>query len=293
MRRNRSDIPLQADAASRVLPWLVAVMAYLAVLALAGAFVVAGAVQEWSAGVRGTLTVQIPPAPEGDTMTDKHVEQARLILQDTAGVVRIRVLEREEIAQLIRPWLPGADASQIALPRLIDVGQSGDAAIDLARLRARLTAAVPGATIEDHQKWMSGLLRLGNSIMVLALAIPALTLAATVLTVVFAVHTGLNIHRDVTEILHLIGARDRYIARQFERNAMWMGFRGGLIGTVAALATILLIGQLAGRIEAFDLPVPEFSVWQWLCLALLPVAAALVARFSARATVLRSLAKMA
>lgn len=293
MRRQRSDIPLETDAASRVLPWLIAVMVYLAVLALAGAFVVAGAVQEWSAGVRGTLTVQVPPAPQGDAMTDKLVDQAVLILKDTKGVARVRAMSKTEVVRLIRPWLPGGGTADIALPRLIDVGLSSDANIDLDKLRARLEKAVPGATIEDHQKWMSGLLRLGNSILVLALVVPALMVLATVLTVVFAVHTGLNIHRDVTEILHLIGARDRYVARQFERHAMWMGLKGGLIGTGLALATIVLVGQLAGRIEAFDLPVPEFPVWQWVCLALLPVVAALVARISARVTVLRSLAKMA
>lgn len=293
MRRNRADIPLDADAASRVLPWLVAVMVYLAVLALAGAFVVAGTVQEWSAGVRGTLTVQIPPAPQGDAMTEKHVDQAKLILRDTKGVLRVRALEKAEIARLIRPWLPGGATSDIALPRLIDVGLAGDADIDLAKLQARLAATIPGVTIEDHQKWMSGLLRLGTSILILALAVPALMLAATVLTVVFAVHTGMNIHRDVTELLHLIGARDAYVARQFERNAMWMGFKGGLVGTALALVTIVGMGQLAGRVEAFDLPVPEFRIWQWICLLLLPFAAALVARYAARVTVLRTLARIA
>lgn len=293
MRRTRSDIPLETGPASRVLPWLIAVMVFLAVLALAGAFIVAGTVETWSSGVRGTLTVQIPPAPEGDDMTEKHVDQAKLILRDTPGVIRIRAMEKAEIARLIRPWLPGGSGGDLALPRLIDVGLAPSAEIDLDKLQARLSAAVPGATVEDHRKWMSGLLRLGSSIAVLALAIPALMLLATVLTVVFAVHTGLNIHRDVTEILHLIGARDRYIARQFELNAMRMGFKGGVIGTVVAIAVILGVGQIVGRIEAFDLPVPEFSWWQWLCFLMLPVAAAGVARIAARVTVLRTLAKIA
>ena len=37
-------------------------------------------------------------------------------------------------------------------------------------------------------------------------------------------------NRPVIEVLHFIGARDRYIAGQFQRHFLWLGLKGGAIG---------------------------------------------------------------
>jgi cell division transport system permease protein len=98
-------------------------------------------------------------------------------------------------------------------------------------------------------------------------------------------------------VLHLIGARDRYIARQFARQALDLGLRGGLVGLLLTVATLIGIGHAGAATQLFGehvrlLPALELAPWHWLVLALLPVAAALIANLTARLTVLRALRRM-
>ena len=62
MFARRSDLPLDKDALSRFLPWLIAFMVFLAVMAMAGVLVLNTVAARWDRGVSGTLTVQIIPA---------------------------------------------------------------------------------------------------------------------------------------------------------------------------------------------------------------------------------------
>ena len=104
--------------------------------------------------------------------------------------------------------------------------------------------------------------------------------------------TGLSIHRPVIEILHLIGARDSYIAAQFQRHAMRLGLRGGIIGLLLAAATIVPLGLLLHRLESAILPTYTLSTPEWVILGLLPVVTALAAMITARFAVLGTLAKL-
>jgi len=43
-------------------------------------------------------------------------------------------------------------------------------------------------------------------------------------------------NRPVIEVLHLIGAKDNFIAAHFQKHFLQLGFQGGLIGGGAAIA---------------------------------------------------------
>jgi len=291
-----SDLALQRDASSRLLPWLIAFMVWLAAIALAGAMVLSTAGAKWRSGLAGTLTVQIVPVGgEGPEALDERTRAALSLLRATAGVERAEALPEEHVLKLLEPWIgKGAFAGELGLPlpRLIDVRVAEGAALDTAALGARLAASVPGAALDDHGVWLDRLLALAGAVEGVAYAVLALIGLAAVATVVFTTRTGLVIHQDEIELLHLIGAQDSYVARQFERHALGIGLRGGLAGLGLAVATLLLIGTLAGRIETGLLPPLSLSVVQWAGLAGLAIAAALISVMTARFTVMRALARM-
>lgn len=294
MSRHHSDIPLRRDGAGRFLPWSIAFMVYLAVLSLAAAMLFDTAVSRWSAGFSGTLTVQIPVAAKAmGRASDARLKRAVGVLEATSGVSRVRVLARREIVALIAPWL-GADtiSDGLPLPRLIDVTMRETDSVDLAALRARLRKVAPGATVDDHREWLAGLITFVRSIEVVAAGIVALTAVITALTVIFAARAGLAVHAHIIELLHLIGARDSYIARQFQRHALALGLWGGLLGLALAGITLLGLAAFARAVESVLLPALTLSLAQWLTLAALPFAAAAIAMVTARLTVLRSLARM-
>jgi cell division transport system permease protein len=296
MWRQRLDIPLNRDSSVRFLPWIIALMVYLAGLALAGTLMLQGALQRWDRSLQGTLTVELPPLDEGKG--DGGMAAALLLLRATAGVVAAEPLSRQQTARLIEPWLGTALApEELALPRLIDLRIDPQSPPDLARLKTRLAAAAPGAMLDDHRLWLDRLATLVLSIEATALAIVVLIGAAAVLTVVFTTRAGLAVHHAVIEVLHLIGARDGYIARQFEQQARALGLRGGIGGLALTLATLIAIGRASAATALFGehvrlLPALELELWHWLVLAALPFAAALIAMLTARVTVLRALRRM-
>ncbi len=294
MFSRRSDLPLDRDSLSRFLPWLIAFMVYLASLAMAGVMVLNSTAERWDKGMNSTLTVQIPPAPSKDTASNsKRVGMALSILRSTPGVVQAKEIDENTIMTLLEPWLGNsAVGADLPLPRLIDVEINTGLEIDMDALSRRLTTAVPGAAVDDHRVWLERMINLIRSVEMLAGAVLALIALATVGTVVFTTRTGLAIHQEAIEVLHLIGARDIYVARQFAGRALALGLRGGAIGLALAIPSLFGIGKLARRMDAGVLPDFTMSMGNWAVVALLPLVVALIAMFTARQTVLRNLSKM-
>ena len=295
MLAHRSDLPLDRDALSRFLPWLIAFMVYLACLALAGMLTLGAVAERWDAGVSGTLTVQIIPSesPTAAPKEARRIEAALEILRTTPGIAGAEVIGEGRIMALLEPWLGSIGGSgDLPLPRLIDVELKAGAEVDTAALSKRLRQAVPGATVDDHGVWLDKLVRLLRAVEILASLVLLLIGSATVGTVVFTTRTGLAIHQEAIEVLHLIGAQDSYVAKQFATRALILGLRGGIIGLVLAVPTLMGIGALAARMEAGLLPDFTLTPAHWAAMVCLPLAVALIAMLTARLTVMKSLAEM-
>ncbi len=290
----RTDLPLDRDPSGRFLPWLIALMVYLAALALVCAMAMAKMVERWDSGLSGSITVQIPP-PETSVPGAQEAVVANAIemLLDTQGVRSAEALEPDEIATLLEPWLgAGATYGELPLPTLISVGVDPAAAPDYRDLARRLARAAPGALLDDHQSWLGQLLDLARTIELVAALIVFLVGASAVAMVVFATRMGLAIHGRVIELLHLIGALDAYVAREFEIHALKLALRGGAFGLLLAIATVALIARLFERLESTLLPELTLSPIEWAALAALPLAISVVAMLTARFTVLGNLGRM-
>ncbi|CAA7616414.1 ABC transporter permease [Magnetospirillum sp. UT-4] len=291
----RSELPLKGDATSKFLPWLVALMVYLSAVAVAAVFVLNGLIDRWDRDVAGTLTVQVMPVPgeSGDALTEERVRQAVELIRRTHGVEAVRALDKRQITALLEPWLGSADVvKDLPLPRLIDVSVDPGVRLDLGLLAERLGKAVPGVSLDDHRVWLSRLINLSRTTGWVAIAIVVLIGCVTSATVIYATRTGMAVNRGIIEVLHLIGARDDYIARQFADRAFALGFAGGVLGLALAVPTLTMIGWAARRVEGGFLPQLTVSLPGWVVVALLPLAAALLAMLTARLTVHGTLARM-
>ncbi len=295
MLHRHSDLPLGRDPSGRFLPWLVAVMVYLAALALVSAMAMNKVVERWDRGLSNSITVQIPapdtvsPGGNAEASVDRVIE----LLLETSGITRAEVLEPDEIAELLKPWL-GADApyQDLPLPILIAVRLDPAASPDLARLARQLTEAVPGSVLDDHQSWLGKLLDLARSIELVSALVLVLVGTCAITMVVFATRMGLAIHGKIIELLHLIGAQDSYIAREFQSHALNLALRGGAVGLLLSLLTLYLVGRQVNRVESALIPEFWLSPVEWASLALLPLVIAAVAMLTARWTVLRTLGRM-
>ena len=303
MFTRRTDLQLERDSLGQFLPWLIAFMVYLSILALAGMLVLDDIARRWDKGMSGTLTVQIAPSP-GNGVTNRTAQKARKddarrlqaildLLRPTPGVARAKTLSEDKVMALLEPWLgKGALGTGLPLPKLIDVELENGVTIDIAALEVRLRAIAPGAVIDDHGVWLGHLVDLIQTVRALAFAVLVFIALATTGTVIFATRTGLAIHHEAIEVLHLIGAQDAYIARQFASRALMLGLRGGVIGLLLAVPTLWIISTLVSSLRSGYFPEFSLGLIHWAILACLPIVVALIAMISARLTVIKTLARM-
>lgn len=269
---------------------IVAVLVFISGLAVSAAGVIDALLADWNASVTGTLTVQIPgTGPEAEKSAAAVLTSVRTV----PGVKRAELVPREKTQSLLKPWL--SDEKLIAdlpLPALIDVELSEPAALTVSRVIAAVKAAAADAVVDDHRVWLNRIADFASALGYIAFLLIGLSLGALTLTVTFATRASLTEYTNVIEVLHLVGARDRYIASQFSWRALYQAFWGGAIGLAAFAPALFGVGWLARRIDPGVLPPLSLPLPFWIALGALPFAAALIAYFAALMTVRRSLAAM-
>jgi cell division transport system permease protein len=236
--------------ASRALVLVIAIMGYLASLTVGAVSVVADAAASWQSDIAREVTIQVRPRDGVDLAA--ATERAAEIARAMPGVGAVHALTAEETRRLVEPWLgAGVDLDTLPVPRLVTVEVVDAERADLAKLAADVAAAVAGATLDDHTAWAARLAGLATTAVFGGLAILALVLAAMALSVVFATRAAIASNRQVIEVLHFVGAEDRFIAAEFGRHFLIVGLKGAVAGAAAAALTFALLG-LAGSVESAD-----------------------------------------
>lgn len=272
-----------------VLPWVIAVMVYLMVLAVAGGIGVVSATKDWSGGMARSWTVQIL-SPEGEER-DAEVQSVMRFLSEQPGVAGVTVLPEAQARALLEPWLgESARSAELPVPALIDVALSADAVLDSDTVEQQLKAYAPSSAIDNHDEWLGQLSTFAHGLQALAYMIVGLVALATVAIVTFSTRAGLSSHHATIEILHMIGAEDRQIAREFQWRYLAHGLKGSLVGAFAGMATVAGIGAMAQRLGSEGiLSSFSFGASAWTLLAVLPLLVALLTMLTARWTVHRAL----
>lgn len=293
MFKQHFDLPLGDDGSGRFVPWIVAVMVYLAALSVAAGMAVNRSVEKWNIGLEGTVTVEIAASDAPQQTAQERMDQALVLLRQTAGVLSAKPVPGDEISRLLEPWLgQGEIPLNLPIPQLIDVRLEPGTQLDLAALGTLLENAIPGARLDDHQYWTERLADFGRSVQITSAFVVALVALAGAGTVVFATRAGLAIHREVIELMHLVGSRDSYIAGQFQAHAMSMSLRGGVVGLALGATTLGILRGIAAPIQGSLLPTVTITAGAWAVLAALPLIAAVIATITARVTVVRALKTM-
>jgi cell division transport system permease protein len=272
------------------MPWVIAIMMFLTVLAAAAGLGLSAAASRMEAQIGNRVTIQILEA--APAQREAQARAAEAALRASAGVREVRRVPDAEVAALLEPWLGDVAAeAEVPVPAMIDVDLEEGGRSGLASLRETVLRAAPAAVVADAADWLGPLGGLMASLQWLAAGLVLLMVGATAATVVLAARASLNTHNQTIEILHLMGATDHQIARLFQRRIALDVLSGGLLGFAIGVAVLVLIG---GRVEAIGsellgtLQLPDYG---WVVLVLLPLGGALLALLVARVTILRALGR--
>ncbi|MBT8427634.1 MAG: cell division protein [Erythrobacter sp.] len=274
------------------IPWVIAVMVALTVLAAGGALALSNMVSSARGDLEGSATVQVIE-PDPDARQAKAAVVVDLLAQDPA-VVGFRAVPEAEVAELLEPWLGGGEGMEaVPLPALIDVElRDGTGTAELGHIEAALQDAAPGSRIDSQAQFLAPVLSALRALQWMALAMIILLAFTGAAAVWLASRNVLGGNRDTIEIVHLLGGNDDQIARVFQRSILFDAIAGGLLGLVVGAIAITLMANQFAALDSGMVAGGSLSALDWAILALVPLFAVGIAVYTARMTVIQSLRKM-
>jgi len=250
--RGKKAAPIvpEKSVAGRTLLLMITIMSFLSAVTLGGVVLVQKSAIAWSADVGRELTIQIRPV-EGEVM-ESNLRTAVSLAETTPGVASAHALTEAESQKLIEPWLgAGLDLTAIEIPRLVVVQLGDPVDADIEGL-ARNLSVVKGASLDTHAAWRQQLNTMAGTIVLAGLLVLSLIGVATVLAIVFATRGAMATNREIVDVLHYIGASNRFIAGEFQGRFLSIGLQGGLLGALAALGFFALVATVSGNMVSAE-----------------------------------------
>ena len=235
-----AQIVPSASIAGHALTVVIAIMSFLACLTLGAVYMVNQSANAWVNDLSSEITVELDPVNAADI--EKKMTLVALFLAKQKGVTRVRPLTAEDSAKLLEPWLGQSSALEaLPIPRLIAVEIDRSNPPDIQLIKTALSDNFEGVTLDDHRRWQAEIRTLTRSAALAGLAMLALVAVATIAVIISATRSAMASNREIIEVLHFVGANERFISREFERHFLGLGVRAGLMGAVAAAIAFLLL----------------------------------------------------
>jgi len=294
--RNMSPIVPRASISGRALVAVVAIMTFLASITTGTVLLVSASAAEWQSEVASEITMQVRPQTGRDL--ERDVTAAAEAMRTQPGIVQVKPFSKDESARLLEPWLgSGLSIDQLPVPRVVVARVQPGTTLDLPALRSRVTQVAPSASVDDHRAWIERMRSMTGATVFAGIGILVLVIAATIISVSFATRGAMAANRPIVEVLHFVGAGDRYIANHFLRHFLRLGLEGGVIGggaamlgfgfseSIAAWFSGTPVGdQFAALLGTFSLPPSGY-----LALAVQAVAIAAITAWASRRTLFATL----
>ena len=273
------------------MPWVIAIMIALTVIAAASGLALRNAAHAASADLSGGLTVQIVHAAPAER--DRQALAALGVLRQAPGVASARLVPQGELDTLLEPWLgtkPGDGVDGLPIPALIDVALAGPAtAVRVDGLRTALSAVAPSARVDAQAAWLAPVFGAIGALQWLAGGLIALLAMATAAAVLLAARNTLGTQRETIEIVHMLGGTDAQIARGVQRGVAVQAASGGVIGLILGAAAVFLLSRSFTALGSGLVAGGGLRWIDWLAIALIPLVGVALAVLTARLTVLAAL----
>jgi len=240
----------------RSLTLVITIMCFLACLTVGAVYMIRQSANAWLRDIASEVTVQVQ-AKDG-TDAEKLTQQVATYLGQQAGISKVTVMSAAESAALLEPWLgPIDDLNALPLPRLIAIELDRAGTPNVDAVREGVEKQFQGVTLDDHRRWQRQITTITHSFSLGGLAILALVAMATTAIIVSATKSSMASNREIVEVLHFVGATDRFIAREFEKHFLRLGVRAGLVGAILALAVFTLMPTIVQILGGGSLTLSE------------------------------------
>lgn len=274
------------------MPWVIAILIALVVIAAAGGLALRNLTAASRADLAAAVSVQvIEPNPE---LRGARAQDIAALLAEAPLVQSVRIVPEAELAALLEPWLGAAAASDdVPIPALIDAELTRRASPDeLAAITNVLADAGPGIRVDAQSEFLRPVNDALAALQYLALGLVVLVGLANAAAVWLAARNAFATHRDTVEIVHLLGGTDRQITGIFSRAVLREAAFGAVIGAMLGAGAVWLLGLQFAALDSGMVAGGGLMLTDWLVLAAIPVAGVALALATARITIALALKAM-
>ena len=294
----RSEINAEDDDTSIFMYVLTSIYMYLFIVVLAIVMAINAMADSWEKDIMGSVTVQIIPVEDENKHIDaeKTLEQQNRVLQyveNLSAVESVKALDAQTVEKLMTPWLGDkVDISSLPIPVLLDVKLKQNAESNYDEVTRGLRQVSENASVDNHRLWLNRLIKFATSLKNMALSVLFMVIAICAFSIYYSTRTSLGINLNTIEILHIIGAKDDYIARQYAKNFAKIGFFSGIIGLMAAVPCIILVAKYGISTGSGLIKGAQLSTVAWSLIMITPLFSSLYAMGTSYVTVRKTLEKM-
>lgn len=292
LRQPRAARLLPRPKLGGLVPWVIAILIALVVVAAAGGLALRNLAENARADLASAVTVQVIE-PNPDLRAERGAATVK-VLQGIDLVRAVRLVPEGELAALLEPWLGAAATSgDVPIPVLVDVELTRNASpAEIVAIETALAAQVPGARVDAQSDWLKPVYRALAALQWLALGLIALIALATAAAVWLASRNALAQHRETVEIIHLLGGTDSQITRIFLGTVLREAAFGAAVGTALGLGAVWLLAQQFAALDSGMAGGGALVLADWLAIAAVPLAGVLLALGTARMTIALALKGM-
>ena len=288
------DIPMTGEAGRLYLPWIIGLLVFLLSLVVVYTASVGGALHRWQVGLSNKLTIEVVELPVvADTNQPTTATKVLQALQDMPDVISAELVDSSKLLALLKPWVGQVGLLEdMKLPSLIDVEVKQTPDMDLDVLTKTLQEISPGIRVEPHTRLQGTLFTFGQALKTISYVIMAMIVCVILIVMTLITKSSLLAHRAIIDVLRLIGANNKYIARQFQRQAFFAAFKGGIIGIVLAIPVIYSLSWLTGYLGIPEVLKGVIGPHVFVILAFIPFVISFLSMVISRIAVFRTLVRM-
>ncbi len=289
----RTDIAFSSDDSHRFLPWLIGMMVALAALLLCFVVTINGWVIERHGDYTHNITVNIPVPDNEHAPSDEAINKIISALEQSSGVMSVNRVEPEKLKKMLVPWLGENMANaELPLPIVLDVALKPGVTVDIPKLQAALDQLASGTEVDTHEAWVAAFISFSTAIRTVITMFAVLIVVSIGLMIAFTSRASLHLHSKAVNLLHSVGAEDKYIARQFQQEACALTMRGAGAGCAIAALGFWGMGQYMQSLGNSSIPSLAMGQTHFILLICVALACGLVAWTTARVSVMKQLKQM-
>lgn len=275
------DLPLEREKGASLLAGVIGLMSYLCIIAILVAILSSKLLKQYDKGLEGRWTIEFTTPPKSQ---ENKIQEVLEVIHNTPKVEKAVLLDKQKIYDLLSPWIGSSEVVQdLPIPVLVDVQANFNKA-EVESIKNNLSILVENVNIQDNSEWYLPFLRLMNMLKFISITVSVLITLATAVTAMLTTTMNLNIHKDVIEILQLIGAKDNYIARQFQWRSFLVSFKALILSVLPAAATLFIIEKIS---IGFQLNISINYLLMWPIIFIVPIFMSLLIIITTRHTVMR------